>query len=248
MEVEKNKKWFNDIVKEERSNRMATDTRFCLSRMAEQLGIPSLRLSKIETGKVVPSEEEFQKLSEAFRFDEEKQKEFRSAYEELRDNPAVLEAIQKAWDEKFRNSVPLFIDFRDGSGTCLAGWDAKLVNGRKNATFRKLTYMERTWPELPKKLTITPHNKTVVMDVDGKELSCECSSADWFKLEIYLTACNFGTWQKEYFEPVLDGTTWSLEIEVENGSIGKSTGSNGYPAEWEKFIELKQYCRDLVCG
>ena len=116
-----------------------------------------------------------------------------------------------------------------------------------DATFCKLTYTEQTWPELPETLTITLHNKTVVMTVDGKELSCEFSSADWSKLEIYLTACNFGDWQKEYFEPVLDGTTWSLEIEVENGGIGKFTGSNSYPAEWEKLLELKQYCRDLVC-
>jgi len=248
MEVEKNKKWFKDIVRDERSSRMTTDTSFSLRGLAEQLRIPFQRLGQIERGEVIPSEEEFQKLSEVFRFDEVTQKEFRSAYEELRDNPAVRVAMQKAREEERRNAVPLFIDFRDGSGTCLAGWDAKLVKARKNATFCKLTFTERTWPELPETLTITPHNKTVVMVVDGKELSCECSSADWFKLEIYLTACNFGDWQKEYYNPFLDGTTWSLEIELENGGVGKFTGSNDYPAEWEKFIELKQYCRDLVCG
>ena len=247
MKAEKTEKWFNDIVKTERMIRKNSDTSFSLRGMAEQLGISSTRLSEIEAGKTVPREDEFLKFSEIFRFDEEKQREFRSAYEELRDNPAVREAIQKAREEDRSNEVPLFVDFRDGSGTCLAGLDAKVINGRKNATFRKLTYTERTWPELPESLTITPQNKMVVMDVDGKELSCECSSADWFKLEIYLTACNFGSWQKEYFEPVLDGTTWSLEIEDENGNIGKSSGCNGYPAEWEKFLELKQYCCDLVC-
>ena len=111
----------------------------------------------------------------------------------------------------------------------------------------KLTCREHTWPDFPKMLTITLQNKTIVMDVDGKELSCECSSADWSKLEVYFAACNFGNWQKEYFDPGLDGTTWSLEIEAEDGSIWKSIGYNGYPAEWKEFLKLKQYCRDLVC-
>ncbi len=248
MEVEKTEKRFNDIVKTERMSRKTSDSSFSLRGMAEQLGISPTRLSETEAGKTVPSEEEFQKFTEIFRCNEEKQKEFRSAYEKLRDNPAVRETIKKARGEERSNEVPLFIDFRDGSGTCLAGLDAKMVNGRKKVMFCRLTYTERTWPELPESLTITPQNKTVIMDVDGKELSRECSSAEWSKLEICLAACNFGNWQKEYFEPVLDGTTWSLEIEGENGGIGKSSGCNGYPAEWEKFLELKQYCRDLVCG
>ena len=240
------KKRFYDIVKSERRIRMETDPSFSARRLAVQMGSSPTQLSKIESGEIIPSEEEFQKLSEIFRFDEEKQKEFRSAYEELRDNPAICESIRKAREEANRRAVPLFIDFKDGSGVSLVGWDAELVNGRKSATFRKLTYAEHTWQELPEMLTIIPQDRKVVVNVSGNEMSVECNSADWFKLEIYLTACNFENWQTDYYKPVLDGTTWTLEIEDENGNIRTSTGCNGYPEEWEKFLALKKYCLDLV--
>jgi hypothetical protein len=46
-------------------------------------------------------------------------------------------------------------------------------------------------------------------------------------------------WKKEYIEPnTLDGTHWSLDIELEDSSI-HINGSNAYPKEWRIF------CKDI---
>lgn len=41
-------------------------------------------------------------------------------------------------------------------------------------------------------------------------------------------------WEREYFEPVLDGTSWSVTIKTAGG-LFESSGSNAYPRNWGKF-------------
>ena len=41
-------------------------------------------------------------------------------------------------------------------------------------------------------------------------------------------------WEKEYFTPILDGTSWSVTIKTEGG-LFESSGSNAFPRNWGKF-------------
>ncbi|CAM3016363.1 hypothetical protein PASE110613_12490 [Paenibacillus sediminis] len=53
-----------------------------------------------------------------------------------------------------------------------------------------------------------------------------------------LRECNILSWDKEYIDHhILDGTQWSLEIQLSEKSI-HINGSNAYPPEWKKFCEV----------
>lgn len=46
-------------------------------------------------------------------------------------------------------------------------------------------------------------------------------------------------WDKEYMDYcVLDGVSWDLKYETDNGKPIKVGGSNAYPREWKKLIRL----------
>lgn len=45
------------------------------------------------------------------------------------------------------------------------------------------------------------------------------------------------SWADEYFEPVCDGTQWELTYREEGKKTRCISGSNGYPPQWEQFIE-----------
>jgi hypothetical protein len=52
--------------------------------------------------------------------------------------------------------------------------------------------------------------------------------------------CRILKWEKNYNNPhILDGTQWSLNIELDDRIIEKS-GSNAYPNEWEEFCNTIQ--------
>jgi hypothetical protein len=52
--------------------------------------------------------------------------------------------------------------------------------------------------------------------------------------------CRILKWENNYNNPhILDGTQWSLNIELDDRIIEKS-GSNAYPNEWEKFCKIVQ--------
>ncbi|SEB99583.1 hypothetical protein [Paenibacillus sp. GP183] len=52
--------------------------------------------------------------------------------------------------------------------------------------------------------------------------------------------CRILNWEKNYNNlNILDGTHWSLKIELDDRIIEKS-GSNAYPNEWEKFCNIIQ--------
>jgi hypothetical protein len=52
--------------------------------------------------------------------------------------------------------------------------------------------------------------------------------------------CRILKWEKDYNNPyILDGTQWSLTIEIDNRLIKKS-GSNSYPKEWEEYCSIIQ--------
>ncbi|QGQ96593.1 hypothetical protein EHS13_17785 [Paenibacillus psychroresistens] len=55
-----------------------------------------------------------------------------------------------------------------------------------------------------------------------------------------LSKCGILEWDKEYIDPdTIDGTQWSLDIELEDRSI-HIHGSNAYPKEWKRFCKVIQ--------
>jgi len=73
----------------------------------------------------------------------------------------------------------------------------------------------------------------------------------WSAFRAELDRLNVWAWQPEYFEPVCDGTSWSVEIVYANKGI-VSAGSNCFPGEDGKPISIvdrrkgdtfEQFCR-----
>ena len=120
-----------------------------------------------------------------------------------------------------------------------------------NDDFVELTYEERTWPLIRRRLTVTAAERRIVChgtDENGHitDTDHRCSEAEWRKLEELFAVCNFSAWQEEYYEPVLDGTHWRLEIHGANGQVKKSDGMNAYPDEWKAFMAMCDYCADIA--
>jgi hypothetical protein len=69
------------------------------------------------------------------------------------------------------------------------------------------------------------------------------SKMDSEGLEIFIEAlskCRVLSWKNEYMDrDVLDGTQWSLDIQLDDLCIEKS-GSNAYPKEWKRFCKVIQ--------
>ena len=65
------------------------------------------------------------------------------------------------------------------------------------------------------------------------------SSAEWNKIlntlynKIYLHE-----WKRSYFEPVLDGESWSLEVKLTDRRRRYYHGCNAYPPYWDELKEL----------
>ena len=87
---------------------------------------------------------------------------------------------------------------------------------------------------------------------NGKNLTCLIKGEDVEVLEEKLTALNIHTWKTEYYEPVCDGETWSIEVTFTNNEEKSIQGSNGYPENWKEFLYLyywvAQCCEDAEDG
>ncbi len=68
--------------------------------------------------------------------------------------------------------------------------------------------------------------------ISDRELIIEDTAIEKFrsKMESIRTL----EWEREYFEPILDGTSWSVTIKTEGG-LFESSGSNAFPRNWNKF-------------
>ena len=113
-------------------------------------------------------------------------------------------------------------------------------------TFTKLKYAADTWPLIRRELTITAEDHRVVCESETKRIEHQCGEAEWRQLEELFSDCNSPAWQDEYFEPVLDGTHWRLEIHGAEGQVKKSEGMNAYPDEWKAFVAMCDYCAEIA--
>lgn len=68
--------------------------------------------------------------------------------------------------------------------------------------------------------------------INDKEFMIEYAKIEKFRSE--LESIRILKWEKEYFVPVLDGTSWSVIIKTANGEF-ESRGSNAFPRNWNRF-------------
>jgi hypothetical protein len=68
--------------------------------------------------------------------------------------------------------------------------------------------------------------------ISDRELMIEDAVIDKFRSE--MESIRILEWEREYFEPILDGTSWSVSIKTVGGLFERS-GSNAFPRNWGNF-------------
>lgn len=120
-------------------------------------------------------------------------------------------------------------------------------------SFDAVKYSETLWPGLPEELTIDLRKKTiayVASDSDDREHPAirKCTAAEWDEIADLAASCRFDQWDESYVEPVLDGTSWKIDLLNGGKVVKESSGSNGYPNCWRMFTELKERCHVLIAN
>ena len=118
-------------------------------------------------------------------------------------------------------------------------------------SFDVVKYSESNWPGLPEELTIDLRKKAIAYvasdSVDRENPAIHnCTVPEWDEIADLVAGCRFDQWEESYVEPVLDGTSWKIELQKGSKVVKESSGSNGYPNCWRMFSELKECCRQLV--
>jgi len=68
--------------------------------------------------------------------------------------------------------------------------------------------------------------------ISDRELIIEDTAIEKFRSE--MESIRILVWEREYYEPILDGTSWSVIIKTKGG-LFESSGSNAFPKNWSKF-------------
>ena len=114
-------------------------------------------------------------------------------------------------------------------------------------SFDSVKYSESCWPSLPEELSIDLCNKSISYlpsdSVDREHPAIhKCTAPEWDVIADFVAGCRFDQWEESYIEPVLDGTSWKIDLLRGGKVVKKSSGSNGYPNCWEIFLWLKESC------
>ena len=130
--------------------------------------------------------------------------------------------------------------------------DASAEPGGKmmNTAISKLIFSANTWPLKRWALTIEEEKNSVICEI-GDESEVKTAHSlhlvdNWAKLQDLLAKCNFSAWREQYEKPVLDGTSWHLEIQYADGRTMESNGLNDYPDEWRDFMAVWRYCKRIT--
>lgn len=118
-------------------------------------------------------------------------------------------------------------------------------------SFDVVKYSESSWLGLPEELMIDLRKKTiayVACDSDDREHPAihKCTAPEWDEIADLVAGCRFDQWEESYIEPVLDGTSWKIDLLKDGKVVKESSGSNGYPNCWRMFSELKEQCRCIT--
>ena len=113
-----------------------------------------------------------------------------------------------------------------------------------------IRYSETTWFVSRQELVIEMNNRTIHLSEHDFERHAanavhQCIDQEWSELGDFMELCDFAQWDDEYEQPVLDGTTWTLQLMQGTEVVKNVHGSNGYPAAWRIFCALQEKCRTL---
>lgn len=118
---------------------------------------------------------------------------------------------------------------------------------KPDASFDVVKYSESSWPEFPKELTIDLRRKLLAYassnsgDPDHPAIH-KCTAHEWDEIADLVASCRFDQWEESYVEPVLDGTSWKIDLLNGEKVVKESSGRNGYPNCWRMFTALKDCC------
>ena len=119
-----------------------------------------------------------------------------------------------------------------------------------NTAISKLTFSANTWPLKRWELTIEEEKNSVICEIGDERKVKTVHSVNlvdhWPKLQSLLAKCNFSAWRENYEKPVLDGTSWHLEIQYADGRSMESNGLNDYPDEWRNFMAMWRFCKRIT--
>ena len=71
---------------------------------------------------------------------------------------------------------------------------------------------------------------------EEEKVLIKVSKEEWIKFWRKMDKINVWEWQKDYFNPVLDGTQWELTIQANGRGKIKVFGSNAYPDNFQSFL------------
>jgi len=81
--------------------------------------------------------------------------------------------------------------------------------------------------------------KYLPIGIGGKHLEIKLDIGEWLDIVNALLKCQVNEWEKEYHdEEVDDGQVWNLEIIFSDKDRLTSSGLNGYPPNFDKFMKI----------
>ena len=112
--------------------------------------------------------------------------------------------------------------------------------------YTKLVFHENAWPDtLGRTITIDFDMNEIVVDsmIEGVKW-CRIGSRERSTIEAKLSAGRPDEWSEDYFEPVLDGSSWNLKLFEGSALVKESSGCNAYPPDeqWQALCSLVTFC------
>ena len=120
---------------------------------------------------------------------------------------------------------------------------------KSKVPFTAIQYDEHACPSLPMTLSLNLETRVIRLTDLEKGISGKrhtCNKREWARLTELIDACRFDQWDEKYYEPVLDGTSWSMRLKAGRKVLKESHGDNGFPAAWRIFMALKRECRQIL--
>lgn len=74
--------------------------------------------------------------------------------------------------------------------------------------------------------------------IHKRKMKINFSNEKWNEFVCKIFENNIHKWKETYYDHVLDGTQWNLEMEFNGLTNFDSYGSNKYPKNWKKFGEI----------
>ena len=120
-----------------------------------------------------------------------------------------------------------------------------LITSIESFTFKLGGFFASLYEVSFEKNVVTYVTKSSPFD-EGLKYEKEISSESIEIFQAKLNRLNFITWQDEYYNPVLDGEDWEIDITYNSSFRKKIFGLNGYPGENSNYIGRTEIFNELL--